>query len=109
MAEVGDVAVAVAVDHPVVVEGEQEGMTALHIPGVVGIHVGVAAQQTLVLDDPLALLDRLDGEHAVAVDGGTAGGDLLRHGVRGTGGERIVAQPPQVAPCVSGPGVVLRF
>ncbi|MNO08586.1 hypothetical protein D3C81_2313170 [compost metagenome] len=54
-------------------------MTTLHVPGIICVHVGMAAQQTLVLDDPLALLNRCQREHAVTVDGGLAGLDLLGH------------------------------
>ncbi|KAG0732031.1 hypothetical protein G6F63_016715 [Rhizopus arrhizus] len=54
-------------------------MAAFDVAAVIGINVAVAAQQALVLDHALALLDRGHGEHAVAMDGGLAGLDLLRH------------------------------
>ncbi|MNI75234.1 hypothetical protein D3C73_1313680 [compost metagenome] len=73
------VALVVGIDHPVIVEGEQEGMAAFHIATVIGIDIAVAAQQALVLDHALALLDRGHGKHTVAVDGGLAGLDLLGH------------------------------
>ncbi len=73
------IAFVVGIDHPVVVEGEQEGVAAFDVAAVIGINIAVAAQQALVLDHALALLDRGHGEHAVAMDGGLAGLDLLRH------------------------------
>ena len=53
-------------------------MTGLH-----GVHVLVGAPLPLVFDQALAFPDLGGGEHAVAVDGGTAGDDLLRHRVDG--------------------------
>src|SRR5690606_27090493 len=74
------VALVVGVDHVLVVEGEQEGVAALHVAGAVGGDLGMGAALAPVLDDALALADGLDGKYAVAVDGRLAGGDLAGHG-----------------------------
>ena len=57
---------------------------------VARIHFLVGAAAALVFDQALALRDRLCGEHAVAVDGGLAGGDLLGHRRRAAWGTAIV-------------------
>src|SRR5690606_38420143 len=75
----GAVAAVVGVDHPLVVQGEQEGVSALDVAAFVGIHFLVGAALALVLDDALALADRLQREHALAVDSGIAGDDLAGH------------------------------
>src|SRR3546814_4817889 len=75
----GAVAAMVGVDHPVVVEGEQEGVAALDVAADIGINLLVRPALALVFDDALALADRLQGENAIAVDTGLAGGDLAGH------------------------------
>src|SRR3546814_8737269 len=52
-------------------------MAVLVLVAVLLVHLVVGAQHALVTDDALALFDGLGGEHAVAVDGRQAGGDLL--------------------------------
>src|SRR6185312_6564880 len=88
------VAVAVGVDDVVVVEREQEGVAGLAAVAVHVVGLGVGHQRALVLDDFLALFDRGDGEHAIAVDGGTAGDDATGHGNRYRWGTRHDACSP---------------
>src|SRR3546814_1661384 len=52
-------------------------MAVLVLVAVLLVHLVVGAQHALVTDDALALFDGFGGEHAVAVDGRQAGGDLL--------------------------------
>ena len=74
-----DVATVVGIDHVIVVEGKQKGVAGFVLIGVLGIHVCMATQQALVLDDSFAFFDRRDGEYAIAMDGRAAGGDLQWH------------------------------
>src|SRR5690606_39290561 len=69
----------VGVVAPVLVRREQEGVAALDVAALLGVHLLVGAALALVFDDPLALGDRAQGEHAVAVDVGLSGGDLAGH------------------------------
>src|SRR3546814_15217743 len=69
--------ICIGIDDIVVVEGEQEGMAVLVLVAVLLVHLVVGAPHALVTDDALALFDGFGGEHAVAVDGRQAAGDLL--------------------------------
>src|SRR4030095_13536598 len=78
------VAAHARVDHAAVLELEQE-----RVRGIVGIAVGTLHRfvprhaLTLVFDDALAAWDRLGGEHAASMDGGTADGvGLASSGLR---------------------------
>src|SRR5690606_16378234 len=92
-----DAAFVVGVDHVLVVEGEQERVSRVGIAGVAGIDLGVGPAAPLVLDDPITLADGLDGEHAIAVDGGATGDDLARHAGLPADETPIVPQPPRWA------------
>src|SRR5690606_26944156 len=69
----------VGVDDVLVVEGEQEGVAAFDVPALVVVHFLVGPALALVLDDALALGDGEQGENAVAMDPGLAGGDFAGH------------------------------
>src|SRR5688572_241497 len=73
------IAFVVSVDHVLVVEREQEGVAAVDVAAVAGVDFLVGPAPALVLVQSFALGDRCDGEHAIAVDGGTAGDDLAGH------------------------------
>ena len=77
----GDIAVVAAIDHPVFVQREQEGVTGLGVPGVVSIDIFVRSAQALVFDDAFAPFDVLAGKDAGAMDVGAACDDLARHAV----------------------------
>jgi len=68
----------------------RKGVAAFDIAAVARVHLVVGAAAALVFDQALALVDRQRGEHAVAVDGGLAGGDLLRHRCGAAWGRAIV-------------------
>ena len=61
------------------VESEQEGVSGLGIAGIPSVDFLVRAATALVFDQAFALLDRCDGEHAVAMDVGATGCDLAWH------------------------------
>src|SRR5690606_21315990 len=75
----GAVAAMVGVDDVFVVEGEQEGVAALDVPALLVVHLLVGPALALVLDDALAPGDGEQGENAVAMDPGLAGGDFAGH------------------------------
>ena len=77
------VALEVGIDDVLVIEGEQERVAGVDVAALAGIDFLVGAARALVFDDALALGDRLDGEYAVAMDGGATGGDLARHAESG--------------------------
>ena len=65
------VAAATGVDHHAVVEREQEGMRAV-VLGVAPVHLCLGEAFAGVFDQTRALGDARNGEHALAVDAGTA-------------------------------------
>src|SRR5690606_32373340 len=75
----GAVAAVVGVDDVLVVQGEQEGVAALDVPALLVVHLLVGPALALVLDDALAPGDGEQGENAVAMDPGLAGGDFAGH------------------------------